>query len=438
MPNITLRPHQLRSMDRLLKGYMGMVDGGEPGVGKTATSLELVYRSGLLGIAVVPAYLKLNWLREAQRFYPEVPAQVVSGNFELKRDTRLLIMSYEMLPKTKRFFKAAGIIIVDEAHLASNPSTLRAKKLSEYIAQYKPKRLLLMSGTIIKNRIPDLYMPLKLLDVVNECGFREQYPNFISFCRRFTHEKLLKSGGFIRREYVGLQNEDELRAWLKPVYFRNKLSDIADLPPMVCQTVELEGGTSLLDEELKREWDKYREGDFVGEDYEDEDELVGEHISSAKARSALEKAPMVASFAIDLLACFAGPLVVFSDHRQGATTIAERIRGAGYTAELIMGGMGDKHRDSVCQRFQAGELDAVVGTLGAMSVGLTLTRAATALVCDRSWSPSTNVQAIKRIHRISQTNKCRVYYFVRGKIDDAIAKNLAEKERIAGMALEGM
>lgn len=439
MPNITLHPHQLRSMEKILKGHRGMYDGGEPGVGKTATALETIYRSGLLGIVVCPAYLKLNWLREAAKFYPELPAQAVTGGFELKRNTRLLIMSYDMLPKCKKFFKAAGVVVCDESHLISNPSTLRAKKLSEYVNQYKPKRLLLMSGTIIKNRIPDLYMPLKLLDVVNECGFREQYPNFISFCRRFTIEKLLKSGGFIRREYVGIQNDDELRAWIKPFYFRNKLSDIAELPPMVFQTIELEGGTSLLDKELKAEWDKYRDGDYIGDDYDgDEDELVGEHISSAKARSALEKAPAVASFATDLLACFAGPLVIFSDHRASAADICSRLRGAGHTAELIMGGMSDKHRDAVCQRFQAGELDAVVGTLGAMSTGLTLTRAATALVCDRSWSPSVNVQAVKRIHRISQTNKCRVYYFVRGKIDEAIAKNLAEKERISSQALEGM
>ncbi len=438
MPNVTLHPHQLKALERI-RPNRGHYLGDEPGCGKTIVALDVVCTSGQLTVITVPAYLKQNWLRECERFYPEVKAQIFTRDFVLDKATKIIILSYEMLPKCQKFFRTAQFYIFDEAHLASNPRTLRAKKISEYVARYKPRQLLLMSGTIIKNRIPDLYMPLKLLDVVNDCGFREHYPNFISFCRRFTHEKLVKTGGFIRKEYLGIQNEDELRRWLKPFYSRNKLSDIAELPPMVLQTIELEGGTSLLDKELKAEWDKYRDGDYIGDDYGgDEDELVGEHISSAKARSALEKAPAVASFATDLLACFAGPLVIFSDHRASAADICSRLRGAGHTAELIMGGMSDKHRDAVCQRFQAGELDAVVGTLGAMSTGLTLTRAATALVCDRSWSPSVNVQAVKRIHRISQTNKCRVYYFVRGKIDEAIAKNLAEKERISSQALEGM
>ena len=438
MPNVKLHPHQVKALRRIHPNR-GHYLGDEPGCGKTIVALDVVYSSGMLAVITVPAYLKQNWLRECERFYPEMKAQIFTRDFVLDKKTKIIILSYEMLPKCQRFFRAAQFYVFDEAHLASNPSTLRAKKISEYVAKYKPKRLLLMSGTIIKNRIPDLYMPLKLLDIVNDCGFRGHYPNFISFCRRFTHEQLLKTGGFIRREYVGIKNEGELRGWIQPYYSRNKLSDIADLPPMVYQTIELEGGTSLLDKELKAEWDKYRGGDYVGEDYDEgEDELVGEHISSAKARSALEKAPAVAAFAADLLACFAGPLVIFSDHRASAADICSRLRGAGHTAELIMGGMTDKHRDGVCQKFQGGELDVVVGTLGAMSVGLTLTRAATALVCDRSWSPSVNVQAVKRIHRISQTNKCRVYYFVRGKIDEAIAKNLAEKERIASQALEGM
>jgi SNF2 family DNA or RNA helicase len=100
--------------------------------------------------------------------------------------------------------------------------------------------------------------------------------------------------------------------------------------------------------------------------------------------------------------------------------------------------MTDKSRDVLAQAFQAGELDVLVGTLGAMSVGLTLTRAAIALICDKSWSPATNAQAYKRIHRMGQKNKCLIYLFSRGPIDENINKNLAEKERVCGVVFEGM
>jgi SNF2 family DNA or RNA helicase len=440
MPNITLRQHQLKSMKKIFGGWNAIYDGSQPGCGKSATAMETAWRTGLLTLIICPAFLRCNWLRECETFYPELNAQIFDAKFVCRPGTRVIIMSYEAMEKAKKLFKAAQLYVWDEAHFAANPQTKRAKLMLEYIRTHKPKRVLLMSGTILKNRVPDLYIPLKVLDLINQRGFNERYKTYHEFCRRFTDERITKVAGFLKKEYVGIKNEDELRDWLKPVYFRNKLDDIAELPSLVFASVELEGGSSRLDADLQREWDAYRGGivededDILGEDTP----LVGEHISSAKARSALEKVPSVVSFGDDLLSCGAGPIVVFSDHRASALELAEGFKGSGWRVGLIRGGMTDKSRDVLAQAFQAGELDVLVGTLGAMSVGLTLTRAAIALICDKSWSPATNAQAYKRIHRMGQKNKCLIYLFSRGSIDENINKNLAEKERVCGVVFEGM
>lgn len=439
MPNVVLRPHQKKSVERIMSGWRALYDGSERGCGKGITGLEAIRLSGELAVAVVPGYLKRNWLRECERFFPEIQAQLFHSRFLPKPGTRLVIMSYEMMPKARKLFRAAGMWVFDEAHYVANPQTVRASTLLDYVKSFKPKRLLFMSGTMLKNRVPDIYVPMKAMDLLNERGFNKAYPSHHAFCRRFTHEELKKVAGFVRREYIGIRNEDELRDWLKPVYFRNKLSAIADLPPLVFQNLDLEGDPAI-DAALQAEWAAFESGEFgaKGDDYDDGEPKVGEHISSAKARSAMEKVPATVSLADDMLVSGSGPVVIFSDHRAPVAEIAERLRKSGWTAETVMGGMSDKVRDAVCQRFQAGKLDAIVGTLGAMATGLTLTKACISILNDKSWSPATNAQAYGRIHRISQTEKCIIYTMNRGQIDETINQNLAKKEEVLGVVFRGL
>jgi SNF2 family DNA or RNA helicase len=80
------------------------------------------------------------------------------------------------------------------------------------------------------------------------------------------------------------------------------------------------------------------------------------------------------------------------------------------------------------RKFQAGELLGVAGTIGAMGVGVTMTRAAQVLFVDLSWTPADNAQARDRAHRHGQERPVNVIRLVASHaIDQRIAQVLAEK-----------
>ena len=86
-------------------------------------------------------------------------------------------------------------------------------------------------------------------------------------------------------------------------------------------------------------------------------------------------------------------------------------------------------RDTLQQRFQNRQIDVLCGSIGAMSVGVTLTRTNVAIFNDRSYVPANNLQAIKRILRIGQNKPCVQIAIVREGIDEKINAMLIEKEK---------
>jgi SNF2 family DNA or RNA helicase len=402
------------------------------GTGKTITALQAIVNSKLLAIAVVPAFLRLNWLREVEKHFPDLTAEVWTSKTKgkIKHTTRLIIMSYEAMSLNKALFKKAGFIIFDEAHYLGSHTTQRTKCALEYIKEFRPQKLLLMSGTPIRSRVTNLYPALKMLSWVNSNSFNETYKTHRAFCCKFSHEELKKINGFIVTEYVGIRNTDELKAILRPQYVKNRLSSIADLPDLQFVDVYVDLKDKALETKLQSEYNAYVAlGIATPEDYEGG--VVGEHISTAKALSALHKSDEVAKFAAELIESGSTEkVVVFTDHRDSAKNIEAKLYASKIRCKCIMGGMSDKFRDGAVNEFQTGSLQVLVGTIGAMSAGLTLTAAHIALFCDLSWVPANNKQAYARIHRISQTKKCIIYRFVSGKIDETIQRNIREKEKV--------
>jgi SNF2 family DNA or RNA helicase len=338
-------------------------------------------------------------------------------------------MSYEAMQKTEKIFRGAQFWVFDESHALANPQSLRSKAAMAYARSYHPQKILLMSGTPIRSKIPNLYPALRILDEINNNGFNARFKTARSFCIEYTHEEIKKINGFLVTEYVGAKNVEELKQWLRPVYFKNKLSDVADIPSLSFVDITLDVSDKKAETQLQKEWDNYIKGGFAKpEDYGDG--MVGEHISTAKASSALHKSDEVARFAIDLIESESyKKLVIFTDHRASAKNIAAKLRVSKISVRLIMGGTSDKDRDEAVQSFQNGGVGVIIGTIGAMSAGLTLTAAHCALFCDLSWTPAQNAQAYGRIHRISQKEKCIIYRFSTAGVDEAITRNIVEKTK---------
>ena len=84
-------------------------------------------------------------------------------------------------------------------------------------------------------------------------------------------------------------------------------------------------------------------------------------------------------------------------------------------------------RDQYRNRFQEGKLDVIIATIGAMSVGVTLTKSRNMIFNDLPWVPGDIAQAEKRCHRIGQTGIVTIHRMFYGKIDLKIGREITKK-----------
>lgn len=93
-------------------------------------------------------------------------------------------------------------------------------------------------------------------------------------------------------------------------------------------------------------------------------------------------------------------LVVFAKSRQLVGLAEAALKRKGIEYALIVGGQNADEREQQKENFQRGRVPVILCTIAAGGIGITLTKAHTALFLERSWSMVENSQAEDRIHRI--------------------------------------
>lgn len=120
------------------------------------------------------------------------------------------------------------------------------------------------------------------------------------------------------------------------------------------------------------------------------------------------------------------PVVLFTQYRSTARLVAEIAYATNRRVGLIMGGV--ENAGEIARQFQRGELSVLVGTLDKISEGLTLTRADCCIFVERSYRPTRNDQAMRRLHRISQTRPVTVIQLeTKNSLDQRLGRLLKEK-----------
>jgi DNA repair protein RAD5 len=102
------------------------------------------------------------------------------------------------------------------------------------------------------------------------------------------------------------------------------------------------------------------------------------------------------------------------------------------------GALSMEKRSEILKKFKEPRTGVTVLliSLKAGGVGLNLTEASRAFMCDPWWSPSVEDQAIDRIHRIGQNNSVKVVRFImEGSIEEKMLK-IQERKRTIGEAVE--
>jgi SNF2 family DNA or RNA helicase len=368
-----------------------------PGLGKTAQAImaaRLIRARNTL--IVCPASAVAVWQDEYRKWWPAARGvEVVSYN-RLAQAGAIVLTQMDL-------------VILDEAHYCKSPQARRTK--AAMIAAASAKRTWLLSGTPMPNNPAELFTVFDYLwpkSMPHNCLTYEDWRDH--FCRWFP---MRISQYRTVPKIVGTKNGQQLREMVRGIMLRRHLSDVnLQLPPLSLHVVPLPADVAFarelenLIEQGKIETPTVRR-------------LLGEH-----------KAPRVARLLIEE---DQWPVVVMYHHTKVAADMVVELRA--FKPLIRLGGLDgsttQKQRGDRVQNFQDGKYDVFMVQQQAGGVAITLTRANSVVLLEPDWSPEVNAQAIKRVHRISQTRPTRARLFkVEDSIDVGIIETLARKIRM--------
>lgn len=318
-----------------------------------------------------------------------------------------------------------GMIAFDEAHKAKNPTSQQG----EALLSLTPKYAIPMSGTFILNNPMDLYVPLKWAGYENH-----------SFYQYKQHYCVM--GGFHKQEIIGYKNLDELRALLSKVMLRRVKSDVLDLPPKV-HTVEYVEMTkdqmrvyAEVKEELKSCIDKIKiHNDPLSQMIRLRQVTGYPGILSTKITESAKMDRMLEM--VDEITSVGQKVIIFSQWEM--MTEVARKKLCVYNPAYITGAVKSEDRMREMERFQNNpDCKVIIGTIGAMGTGFTLTAASNVIFLDDPWNRAIKDQAEDRAHRIGTKGTVRVITLVcKDTIDERILNLVERKGRMADMLIDG-
>jgi SWI/SNF-related matrix-associated actin-dependent regulator 1 of chromatin subfamily A len=407
---VGLYPYQVKGVE-WLAGRERSLLGDDMGLGKTAQTL-VALPTDARAIVIVPAAVKYTWRDEAKRWRPELTVRILEGR---QTDSRalvpaageLVVVNYDILPndllpptkgKNKEQAKLGiaedivaallGVaLVVDEAHRCKNNKAARSKKVRTLGK--------LCSRTLFLTGTPLLTRPQDLFGLLQAGGMeRDVFGGWNGFVRDFGGYQESVARGVMVWKFSGPAPyvPDKLR---RVMLRRTKAEVLPDLPPKRRATLFVNGIDGELREDLDELWDEHHEELEAG------NLPPFEAFSRIRASLAASRIPALLSLVEDYEEQGV-PLVVFSAHRAPVDTLAAR---EGWLA--ITGDTQDKQ--AIVRAFQSGQYKGVAVTIAAGGVGLTLTHAAHAIFVDHDWTPSLNLQAEDRLHRIGQNADSVLY-----------------------------
>ena len=401
-----------------------IINASQMGTGKSLEALATQQEVGGTCLIICPAYLRSNWKDEYEKFCRKVPdIKILKTTKQVKecQGFEIAIISYSAIQYAAHLFKRAKCIIVDESHYLKNHQAKRTQHFVANVAERPPNRLMMLSGTPIKNRVEEFYTQLNLTkyNPFGTYGVKFTFASYYTFAAHFCYSSKMELYGATITKYFGMKKETlpQLKRLLKCKYIRVRAEDVLkDLPDLIHKEIVVD----VKEGKLEKEWLEF------------EKRPVG-HASTAKAESALLKAKHTADYVNDILDT-GEPVVVFTDHLGSLGYLSNKIKG---TKGVISGSVTADKRHQIVKDFQEGKINCIISTIGAGSTGFTLTRSKNLVFNDFSWVPGDNDQAMKRIHRIGQTRGAVIHWILAGPIDKQILKTLKEKQKILTNVLEG-
>jgi SWI/SNF-related matrix-associated actin-dependent regulator 1 of chromatin subfamily A len=437
LPEVSVRTrglfrHQVEGV-KFLARRKGAILADEMGLGKTAqAAVALDTISATSAIVVCPASLIPVWCRELERWAPDYdiyPFDRKKKRFAVYPTPGIpgiWVVNYERLLSLDLAAMTFDVAIADEAHYLKN---IKAQRTKAFLALHA-RRYWFLTGTPILNR------PIELWPILHAIA-PEVFPSYAGYAIRYADATTRRVAGREVWDVSGASNTGELSDILKPIMLRRLKTDVLDLPPKVRSVIETDGGTAIMREQeglerrfglSRREIAEILAGEsgrkFTADEFSE--------ISKVAHDLGLEKAEYVTGYVADLLEGGADAVVVMTHHKDVSENIARGISEAiGENVFVLHSDHSAEDRDQAIQGFQQSRARVLVGTIGVIGVGVTLTRASRMVFAELDWVPSRLQQAEDRIHRIGQNSTAYIdYIVVKGSLDGLFLKAIDRKMRI--------
>lgn len=325
-----------------------------------------------------------------------------------------------------------GRILLDESHVFKNidsdqtQALLRIKNCPYKIA---------MTGTPIMNKNIDLY------PIMNWLGYENK--NYWEF-----RDKYCKMGGFKGKQIVGDKNSPELHARLSQFMIRRKKDDVLDLPPKIFinEVLEMDGKQWALYQKMQslvKSQLAQMKGNknallgamlnlrkitchpgWVDSDYKDS-------VKYERARQIIYEASENNQKTI-IFSCFTTPF----ESDLECVNLKKDLEI--YNPAMIIG--DTKDRMEQVEKFQNDPTcKVIIGSIGAMGVGLTLNAAANVIFLDEPWNKALKDQAVDRSHRPGTKHTVNVYTLMcKDTVDEGVHKIVTKKGRLADEIVDGV
>lgn len=493
-----LRDHQREGVQFMYECIMGMrsssgegaILADEMGLGKTLQVITLLWtllkQSPIHGersvvkkaLIVCPVTLIDNWRKEFRKWLgldrlgvfvlDDKSRKNKLSDFTKGKIYKVMIVGYEKLRLIQDDLqKGPGIdiVIADEGHRLKTAQN----KSAQAIKSLKTERRIILSGTPIQNDLSEFYF---MVDFVNPgcvgkpARFKKDYENPILRGRQpdaspkdiekgeekateladQTNKFILRRTAEILSKYLPPKTETVL--FCRPTSAQAQVYRSVLASPVFSAVLRSPEASLQLITVLKKLCNSPNllRPKLAIDDIDTERSIIASLISEIppsllKSPGASGKLQVLDSFLHTLRTTTSEKVVIVSHYTSTLDILSNLLSALSYPFLRLDGTTPPSKRQDLVDRFNripVASAFAMLLSAKAGGQGLNLIGASRLVLFDFDWNPSTDLQAMARIHRDGQTRHCRIYRLVTaGALDEKIYQRQLSKRSLADSVVDG-
>lgn len=439
-------PHQIIGA-KFANEIGSCIISADMGTGKTILSLlasEMKGKEWDKVFIIVPNSLKLNWKNEVEKF-TNSKCFILDNKYKKNKydisESKYIITNYEYFRSAnfdikKKLIdrgvnpKEINAIIFDEAHKIKNTKSNTTKNIKK-IFKKSVNNFLLLSGTIMPNRLEELYVSLNLI-LPDEFNSKNKF--YTDYCGlKYDTEGF----GWVP---ISKPDLDKVFNKLDGVMYRVKKEDVLkDLPDMIVNMVNVE-----MSKKEELDYKEIEDG-FANVDWEnnniitEETEVKNPLVILGRLRkfTSIIKTPLIKEF-VDSLNQQGEKVVIFDVFKDSLINLSKEMSN---NSAYYGGSVSSEKRQELVDKFQdpdSGLMNLFI-TAQTGNAGITLTAASNMILISQSFVPGENEQMYARIHRIGAKNNCNIYIFaVEDTVDEKVYHLVSTKLKTISKVIDNV